>query len=647
MRKFLFCGVLAASLVASAPVSAAGIAARGPSTATDPYILPLNDGVKMTSVLTTGDSVGGYKMAGIPDGIGASQGAAAAFPLYVNHEIGGTGSGGSITPLGVPRAFGQSGAFVSKWSIDRNTYTVYSGSDLISSVLYYDYGASTWGTFNANGKPASAAAGTHLAWFNRFCSANLTGRGVLQNESTGFGYAGRLFMNGEESGAEGRSLATPVSGPSSGVAQQLPRLGLWSVENNLVADNRSNKTLVIGNEDNAAGQLWTYVGTKLDPTDPANSSATPADLAGLNNGNLYVVDAVDAAVSTDSDFRVLYGKNVPVDVTLRTVSWNQNGALQNTAAAASGLSLNRVEDGEWDPNNRNDYYFLTTDGGVTSPDPGKRYADGRNGGGLWRLRFDDIDNPQTGGTATATLELLLDGSETPYLNKPDNLAIDRHGHILIQEDPGDNDHVSRVVAYDIPTGRRAELATFDPALFGSTASSPAVLTKDEESSGIIDGAETVGDGSFILDAQVHRAATGPSAAELVEGGQLLVMDVDWGTVFSSAGPKGSDGSAGPAGPPGAAGSPGAAGQPGSPGKDGRDARVTCRVRGGKVSCKVAYASSRASGARRARLVRAGRTVARGRLVNGRVTFSLGRRAARSGYRVVIGSQSIPVSLRHG
>ena len=43
----------------------------GPSSSQTPYLLPEAAGVKITSLLTVGDAVGGYKMAGIPDGLGA------------------------------------------------------------------------------------------------------------------------------------------------------------------------------------------------------------------------------------------------------------------------------------------------------------------------------------------------------------------------------------------------------------------------------------------------------------------------------------------------------------------------------------------------------------------------------------------------
>ena len=56
---------------------------------------------------------------------------------------------------------------------------------------------------------------------------------------------------------------------------------------------------------------------------------------------------------------------MPAPVDLAEVPWNQSGAAQNGQALAEGLSLNRIEDGYWDPNRPNDFYFLTTEGGDT------------------------------------------------------------------------------------------------------------------------------------------------------------------------------------------------------------------------------------------------------------------------------------------
>jgi hypothetical protein len=43
----------------------------GPSTTTEPYLVPNVPGVKFTSILTVGDNIDGYRMVGIPDGLGA------------------------------------------------------------------------------------------------------------------------------------------------------------------------------------------------------------------------------------------------------------------------------------------------------------------------------------------------------------------------------------------------------------------------------------------------------------------------------------------------------------------------------------------------------------------------------------------------
>jgi hypothetical protein len=121
------------------------------------------------------------------------------------------------------------------------------------------------------------------------------------------------------------------------------------------------------------------------------------------------------------------------------------------------------------------------------------------------------------------------------------MTIDDGGNMLIQEDPGGNDHVSRVLAYRLADGARGVVARFNPDLFGATnpsgtsPSSRAVMTTDEESSGVIQAP----DGSYLFDAQVHTnkglpAGTGPGTSEeYVERGQLLRMTVaDFGAVYT-------------------------------------------------------------------------------------------------------------------
>jgi hypothetical protein len=489
---------LGVAMADSAPQSA-----TGPSTKTAPYVLPVAKDVSITSLLTVGDAPNGYPMVGIPDGLGAFGRDEGPFTIFMNHEI--------QPPAGAKRAHGQVGAFVSKWTIDPKNGKVSGGSDLITSVNYWNYTTKTYGS--VPGAPAGAAAG-HTPAFSRFCSGALTEPGQLLNRKSGKGYDGQLYMANEESGDEGRVFGVTTDG----VAWQLPALGLFSWENTLVAPTSGDATVVMGNEDANPGQLRVYVGTKT-------SSGSAVDKAGVTNGTSFVIDDVNPAVTNDAEYRVAYGKDMNVPVVLNAIDTTVNGKAQNAEALAKGISLNRIEDGSFDPKNPNDYYFLTTEGGSTTP---VESGVTRDGGGLWLLRFKDVNQPSLG----ATLTLLLDGSEAPFLSKPDNMTIDREGNILIQEDPGNNAHVARIVAYRIEDGALATLAQFDPAQF--TPGAAGFITQDEESSGIIEISKLADKGStFLFDAQVHKATADPA---LVEMGQLLTLTVaSWGDVYDQSG----------------------------------------------------------------------------------------------------------------
>ena len=514
LRAALVAGSIAALAATPAHAEPPGIeGSMGPSTHTPPYVLPVAAGVRTASLLTVGDSVEGYRMAGIPDGMGAYRNDGNGLTLLMNHEIN--------ELQGIVRRHGQRGAFVSEWSIDRKSFEVTSGRDLIDpGVQYWDYLAGEYSPFPADGFDAPFDA--FNAPFDRFCSNTLSTPGQLFNEETGNGYEGQLFFPSEENGNIGRSFGLTTDGALA----QLPRLGLFSYENVAPAYNSTDTTLAFGSEDEADGQLWIYAGTK-------QAGGSPFDRAGLNNGIPSVASV--AGATTDAGFRATYGKDTPARFALNEVNWNQNGNALNAEAKAKGLSLDRIEDSHWDPASPNDLYFLTTESGKGADTPTGRY--GRDGGGLWRMRFDDIERPRLGGTLT----LLLDGSEEPLLNKPDNMTIDGEGNLLIQEDPGNNVSLARIVAYRIADGARGVVARFDPALFGwrglKLANGNPVLgadqlTFDEESSGIIDAHDVVGPRWFLFDAQVHRLSTDP---ELVQGGQLLAVHVDkWKDVYDIA-----------------------------------------------------------------------------------------------------------------
>jgi hypothetical protein len=172
--------------------------------------------------------------------------------------------------------------------------------------------------------------------------------------------------------------------------------------------------------------------------------------------------------------------------------------LQSASEDADVTEFLRPEDGAWDPEHPNDFYFVTT---ASFSGPSR----------LWRLRFADVTDP----TASGTIQLLLEGTEGQRMM--DNLTLDRAGHVLIQEDPGNQAHIAKIWQYDIRSDTLTEIAHHDPDRF--LAGGSGFLTQDEESSGIIDASDTLGPGWFLFDVQAHYAIAG----ELVQGGQLLAL----------------------------------------------------------------------------------------------------------------------------
>ena len=448
------------------------VGVTGPSTAFSPYMTPSAPGVKFTSILTAGEYAGNYRMCGLGDGLGAFDNNNGTFTLLINHEMGNN--------VGVTRSHGSIGAFVSKWVISKSDLSVQSGSDLIKTV--YLWNGTSYVKYDAN-NPSTLAA------FARFCSADLPAVSAFYNSATALGTQERIFMNGEESGNEGRGFAHISTGANAGTTYELPYLGKYSWENSVASPFAQNKTIVVGLDDATPGQVYFYIGNKTN-------SGTEIEKAGLHGGKLYGV-AVNGLINESSVSIPSAGTGFSL-VDLGLVQ-NQTGAYLNSSSNNQGVTnFLRPEDGVWDINNPNDFYFVTTNS-FSAPSR------------MWRLRFTDITNPELGGTITA----VLDGTEGPKML--DNIGIDNYGHIILQEDPGNQSHIAKVWQYTIATDNLTLIGEHDANRFISGGSN--YLTQDEESSGVIDMESILGPGMFILYDQAHYAIPG----EVVEGGQLLAM----------------------------------------------------------------------------------------------------------------------------
>ena len=507
------------------------------------YMEAVASSATLTPIASAGDMIGSYLVPGIPDGLGVIKNGN-TLRIITNHEWSATNAvaAGRTTAGGL-----VSGSFLSDMTYDIATQKVTKAVDLFKDVVWYDYATGKYG--NTPGAPAGAvvkdAFGTlnHSYLLNRFCSGSLSPAGAFYDKATGTGIKDALFFAGEEGSDESRGFATNLT---NGQLVQLPALGLSAWENFIPASTTTKNTVIMGNEDGPAkdSQLWMYMGTKT-------KTGTWFEKAGLTNGKSYVLAAAAGApVANDYEIRTKYGKNKPFAVTFAAVDIKANGKAQNIEANAKGIELARVEDGHFDPSKPNDFYFVTTQSdseptglkvaGATTPNPATPTVE-RDGGALWRLRFVDANKPFLG----STLELLLDGSEDIYMSKPDNITVDSLGNVLIQEDPGKNAHLARIVSYRISDGKVGTIARFKADHF--TESGTAFITTDEESSGIVEvsnelrTSKTDKASYYMFVAQIHATpakarpdmdATDATLAKAVEGGQWYILKItNWTDVY--------------------------------------------------------------------------------------------------------------------
>jgi hypothetical protein len=277
-----------------------------------PYLVPTAAGVDFTPILTTGDTVGSYTLAGTPDGLGVFDNGDGTFTLLMNHEF------TLSDAAGVPHAHNASlltdgdpstspaGSFVDRLVIRKSDLAVLSGGDQIQQLL--------------NGSTFAPLTGNDLN-LNRLCSADLPAPSAFYNPATGLGTQERLFLDGEESGPTGRAFAHVVTGPNNGTSYTLPKFGGAPWENLLANPASGDVTLVMGNADVAGGKVYAYAGTK-------QATGNEIQKAGLTNGTNYEI--------------------------------KDNGDGTFSLVTSGGTGFNRPEDGAWDPTHPNDYYFVTT-----------------------------------------------------------------------------------------------------------------------------------------------------------------------------------------------------------------------------------------------------------------------------------------------
>ena len=511
-RSFLVAAAASVSLSAQSLIS-------GPSSSQTPYLTPTAPGWSSTSILTVGDAIGAYKMVGIPDGLGAYSNGDGTMTVLANHELGNT--------VGTARSHGAIGAFVSKWVINTSTWQVISGGDLLTSAAnQLMWNGTTWA------QPTTPYA------IARLCSADLPKIEAFYDASSSFGYNGRIFLNGEETGAEGKGFAWIATGADAGKVYELPHHGKYSWENALARSNygltpgAANllQTVVVGTDDTTPGEVYAYIGTK---TNVGNA----IEKAGLANGQVYGIKVNSATGYTGAvtleNATGINGTFLLAPIFTNATIAAKTGAEFQTASTAAGVTqFARPEDAHWI--DHDSLIFATTGATLNSVVVTSK---------IYQLDFNsDATNGilTTGGNISVLVNSAnLIGKDGQAARSFDNLTVGDDGMLYVQEDPGNVAYIAKHWIINPTLGTQALREASAVQIFESdrnrfVTGGTQFQTLDEEHSGIIDITSIVNDGIvgsqwFLVAAQNHAVATGASAATLVEGGQFLALNYKAGS----------------------------------------------------------------------------------------------------------------------
>ncbi len=475
-----------------------------------PYLRPVVPEARFWTIATAGQEIpatGGaegavFRIVGVPDGMGVHRLEGGAekgkLVLLVNHELHKT-DGGRAGPL-------PAGARVSELILGYRRLGEESRVEVISGRYAIER---LWiGEVPARLDPVPSGLAS-------LCSA------CLAAESVGFDRP--IFLTGEESvgsatmdGRGGQAFAV-----FGGDAYALARIGRASWENIVAVPFTGEKTVIFPLEDGPSdgdglhSQLYMYVGDKN------RSASDPLARNGLNNGKTYVFAATDTSLASEATFKV---KGRTISGRWSEVAWDPNQTDFDFDAAsrkAGASAFIRIEDGSADPVTPGSFYFVTTGTPETVNPLGR----------LYHLQFDP-SNP----TGPASLTLVLDGSEG--IVSPDNIDINRHGELMLLEDPGYNlasdlglTRDSSIWVYNLRSAKLERIAEIDReaarahALAADPGNSSRVSSDTPggwEASGIIDAEAWLGRGSWILDVQAHSLRIVPEN-ETVQGSQILYL----------------------------------------------------------------------------------------------------------------------------
>ena len=257
-------------------------------------------------------------------------------------------------------------------------------------------------------------------------------------------------------------------------------------------------------------QLYMYVGEK-------KQTGTVLERNGLVGGKLYVFRSKDLTKNSESTF--LNGAIDGEWVSLGNVSALSDVQLEAASDAVNAMIFARPEDGAFNPNEDEEYFFVTTGEGT--------------GNALGRLYSLQLSGADSTGPAKLKVEYNADqviAAGGDIAISPDNIDTSRD-YLMINEDGTATSRLEMakknrdgsIWRFDldkdgVDVSSRLRVAELIPPGRDRVAVGPGVW----ETSGIIDTAAMFGDDTWLFDVQAHPPTAAPKP-NTVEDGQLLML----------------------------------------------------------------------------------------------------------------------------
>ena len=458
----LLAALLTSGCAASSHVRAATGPGSGFLTAALPLVRPLRPDVRLTPILTAGDTLFSndpgeppFVFAGRAAGLGARDRGDGSAEVYVAHED--------------AWLDGVEGAMVSRLVLDLRN----SGVLAAECVLRPDRG------------------------YLGFAHAALLDPKV--------GFLRPEFVVNERSQRRRLPLVSGIDA-MGGTIQDLPWLGAMRHKSMISLPATGGKTILVmtgGSTTVSADQLYLYV---------ANSDTDV--LAG--RGQLYVFRANPTDVPLESRNAAHLRRDIPITGSFEPVDDASSRSPASLDALVQGLScLNfaRLEGLAVDRERLGSFYFTDRLGhgqeGMIQTTAG--------GGRLYHVTLDAFDPTQV-----SELEVVLDASVGDDLFRPSSIDTDDQC-VMIQEYPGARGiHASRILRYDLRSRRLEPVADCVERDTRGRAD-PSGVGGEWETSGITNVSDLFGEDSWLFTVQAHTVEIRQDQRRTGEGGQLLLL----------------------------------------------------------------------------------------------------------------------------